>query len=485
MDSPPSKANAPDPHGWLGSLAAHLGADRAIWKPVGGKAHAWPRLAPREVDWGRVAALAPGCVDRVGACPSDFHVASARSVRSSHRFLWVRARAGQLPPGGLGGDLPSDTLGPAALGLAILRSRGEQPFEAWPDQALVEMVGGAAWALAQGPGERLGADPSARRLIDLGGRAAGLLHDVRNQLTLTTLLARQASAMGNDDAWDEVLEQLGTAHGICAGGLLGEPNPARTAAVRPILMREVRAASESARCRLDPPVRPLLRCAGELEWGTRPDALGRLVRNLALNAYEASYPGGALRIWAKVVEEHLHIVVEDEGRGMGPGKLRHLFEAGQSGSGGTGFGTASLRSCLEELDGRIEVHSSPGAGTRIRLVLPKLCEQPILVLDPDPRRRAANCAALENQGHRTKSCGSTARAIELLQRHEPQRLLIARGCPPGPRTASAPTQLAELRRRAFLSSIPVRMTGAPPGGPACAQKASKPAYSGAVSVART
>jgi len=70
-------------------------------------------------------------------------------------------------------------------------------------------------------------------------------------------------------------------------------------------------------------------------------------------------------------------VVEDQGRGIEPGKLERIFERFQQGDasdsrdmGGTGLGLALCKSIVEQHGGRIWAESEPGKGSRFLFTLP-------------------------------------------------------------------------------------------------------------------
>jgi len=76
-------------------------------------------------------------------------------------------------------------------------------------------------------------------------------------------------------------------------------------------------------------------------------------------------------------EREVCLVVEDEGRGIAPEKLEHIFDRFQQGDasdsralGGTGLGLALCRSIVEQHGGRIWAESTPGKGSRFLFTLP-------------------------------------------------------------------------------------------------------------------
>jgi signal transduction histidine kinase len=102
--------------------------------------------------------------------------------------------------------------------------------------------------------------------------------------------------------------------------------------------------------------------------------------NLLDNAIKFTPPGGKVEIGARLEDDSLSIWVEDNGPGIAPEDLPHVFERfyrGQNAAGttGSGLGLAIVKSLVEAQGGQISVVSKAGHGTRftlkLRLTTPK------------------------------------------------------------------------------------------------------------------
>lgn len=94
-------------------------------------------------------------------------------------------------------------------------------------------------------------------------------------------------------------------------------------------------------------------------------ALTRILTNLTANACEAMEDGGTLRIEASP----LAIEVADSGSGIPEDRLGKIFEPffTTKGGSGTGLGLFIVRDLMRKQGGAVAVDSKPGQGTRFRL----------------------------------------------------------------------------------------------------------------------
>jgi signal transduction histidine kinase len=95
--------------------------------------------------------------------------------------------------------------------------------------------------------------------------------------------------------------------------------------------------------------------------------------NLALNACQAMPEGGTLRITCRPTSRaRVEIDVEDTGVGIAPENLQKIFDLYfTTKEKGSGIGLSMVYRTVQLHDGAVEVQSTPGRGTRFRLVLPQ------------------------------------------------------------------------------------------------------------------
>jgi len=108
-----------------------------------------------------------------------------------------------------------------------------------------------------------------------------------------------------------------------------------------------------------------------------PDALRQIFTNLLDNALRYTPRGGAITVRGQKTVDGVLLEVADTGSGIAPDHLPRIFErfyrvdpARSRGEGGTGLGLAIVKHLVEAHGGRVEAHSTLGAGTTIRMFFP-------------------------------------------------------------------------------------------------------------------
>ncbi|WP_186565464.1 sensor histidine kinase [Lawsonibacter celer] len=101
------------------------------------------------------------------------------------------------------------------------------------------------------------------------------------------------------------------------------------------------------------------------------------LRVLVDNAIKYSPSGGRITLSAEILGGRAHLSVQDEGQGIAPESLPHIFdrfyrtdESRARETGGTGLGLAIAKWIVERHGGWFEVRSFVGVGTRMTIVLP-------------------------------------------------------------------------------------------------------------------
>ncbi|WP_168929615.1 HAMP domain-containing sensor histidine kinase [Nocardioides sp. GY 10127] len=144
-------------------------------------------------------------------------------------------------------------------------------------------------------------------------------------------------------------------------------------------------------------VRALLaRCAEQLRLAARERGMGlhvdvsgepvttgdaqrleQLVENLVVNGLKFSRPGAVVRLSAHERGSECLLLVEDDGEGIDPADLPHVFErlyrgrnALRSAAQGAGLGLAIARAIAATHGGSIAIESRPGRGTLVTVRLP-------------------------------------------------------------------------------------------------------------------
>jgi signal transduction histidine kinase len=110
--------------------------------------------------------------------------------------------------------------------------------------------------------------------------------------------------------------------------------------------------------------------------------LSLLVRNLIDNAIRYTKPGGTVVVSVAADDDHVRLLVTDDGAGIPSRDLPRVFErfyrvdrARSRDTGGTGLGLAIVRHVTENHGGTVQASSELGRGTTFEVRLPRTAEQ--------------------------------------------------------------------------------------------------------------
>jgi signal transduction histidine kinase len=115
-------------------------------------------------------------------------------------------------------------------------------------------------------------------------------------------------------------------------------------------------------------------CPRELpEINADPGMLSQAILNLALNGCQAMPNGGTLKLSCRTTSRRrVEIDVEDTGVGIPPEHLQKIFDLYfTTKEKGSGIGLSMVYRIVQLHDGEVEVQSTPGVGTRFRLIFPQ------------------------------------------------------------------------------------------------------------------
>lgn len=280
---------------------------------------------------------------------------------------------------------------------------------------------------------------------------AAASHDLRQPLNAMGLYAQHLLEQSREPGMRRVSRRLATSveqlsrllqslldytRLTLPGGV--QPRP-EAFALRPLLERlsaETRGEAESQGVELQ------LHCA-DLWVRSDPLLLERVLRNLLSNALRHAQ-ARRVSIGARDDAGAVLLEVADDGRGLSEAEQTQVFEEfrqldnpGRNAERGLGLGLAIVRQLAALLEHPLQLHSSPGQGTRFSLRLPTaavgewrprppvaaaLCGR-ILLLEDDHEGREALAGLLQRWGCEVCACADLPDALGRLEQAAPQLLI--------------------------------------------------------------
>jgi signal transduction histidine kinase len=214
------------------------------------------------------------------------------------------------------------------------------------------------------------------RLRAMGRLVAGVAHEIRNPLNsirltvrvLARRLAGQAEAREPIRLIIDEIDRLNRILGSLSAFRLDEAPKLRQQPLRPLLEQTLalvaaQAGERQIEVHLDMPQ--------DHSASVDADLLKQAVINLLLNAIDASPRGAQVLLEARATGGRVSLSVEDQGPGLTPLQMEHIFEAFYTTKpGGTGLGLAVTRTLLEKMNASIEAGNG-SRGARFVIKIPR------------------------------------------------------------------------------------------------------------------
>ena len=201
------------------------------------------------------------------------------------------------------------------------------------------------------------------------------LHDLKNLAARLSLVAQNAEQHGRDPAFQEAAMRTVKDTSLKMTALMSKLSLKSTAQLQvgvpepvdlPALIDDVVAP-----LRRDPLVRLSVTGTPVLWLVAVREQLHQVLLNVVLNAKQSLGGGGDISVSLAQIDGSVIVTVDDTGNGIPAERLESLFRPAQSGRpGGLGIGLYQCKQIVEAHHGTIQVRSTPGKGTQVRIELP-------------------------------------------------------------------------------------------------------------------
>ncbi|MEY9161568.1 sensor histidine kinase [Bradyrhizobium japonicum] len=230
-------------------------------------------------------------------------------------------------------------------------------------------------AVAVGQREREG----GRTISDV----AQFVHDINNLLAAIGSGLRQLACQSDDASRKAIVDKMEEA--ITRGVVLSRQflNAQRSPPKQCVAGDRLAEIVSALDCALRPEIKLTIEVDPDLwVFDADPEELYFVLLNLCRNSADAMPDGGVITVTVRNVEpssdgsrEFVEIVVADDGEGMPEDVLSQAFTpyfTTKPVGSGTGLGLAQVQHFAEKRGGAVNIESQQGAGTLVRLFLPRV-----------------------------------------------------------------------------------------------------------------
>jgi PAS domain S-box-containing protein len=300
----------------------------------------------------------------------------------------------------------------------------------------------------------------AQKMEAVGQLTGGIAHDFNNLLGAVVgsfdLIRRKPNDVDRVRRFAEAGLQAAERGAKLTGQLLAFSRAQRIE-MKPLVVTDLVSGMHDMLSRtLGPMVRLKFDLDGDGAVLSDPTQLEMAVLNLAINARDAMAEGGdltlatAVRVVRRDPElrpgEYVELTVQDTGSGMPPEVAARAFDPFFTTKGvgkGTGLGLSQVYGIAKQAGGTVRIESRPGAGTVVRILLPRTdvpvhanpgadtydagtaeFAATILVVDDDPDIRRVLADSLDALGYRVIETSDGESGLAALETGAPDLMMV-------------------------------------------------------------